>query len=410
MIKNLRTKFIVLAMTSLLVLLVVIVTGMNLMNFKSVVSEADDTLLLMSQNQGRFPDFGDIQEDMDLLPPGMSPDLPFESRYFSVLLDEKGEIIYTDTSHIMSVSTTEATEYAGQVYDGNKKSGFVGVFRFIQTQDFDGRRITFLDCGRELDAFERFLISSIAMSVAGLILMFFVITFFAGKILRPVEESYYKQKRFITDAGHEIKTPLTIINTNADLLEMEIGENECVDDIKQQAKRLTSLTNDLVYLARMEEAENSIPAIDFPVSDIISDAALPFKSLAKAQGKQLNINIQPMLSMKGNDKAVERLISILMDNAVKYSPQGGSIELSFSHSGKNLMLTVTNDAMQKLDEKNMSQVFERFYRMDSSRNSETGGYGIGLSTAQAIVTAHGGKIQAGIKDGNRFQITVQLPV
>ena len=191
---------------------------------------------------------------------------------------------------------------------------------------------------------------------------------------------------------------------------MEIGENDCVDDIKQQAKRLTSLTNDLVYLARMEEAENSMPAIDFPVSDIISDTALPFKSLAKAQGKQLNINIQPMLSMKGNDKAVERLISILMDNAVKYSPQGGLIELSFRHNGKNLLLTVTNDALQKLDEKNMSQVFERFYRMDSSRNSETGGYGIGLSTAQAIVTAHGGKIQAGIKDGNRFQITVQLPI
>lgn len=409
MIKKLRKKFIVLAITSLLVLLVIIVTGMNLMNFNSVIREADATLALMSKHQGKFPDFEDNASGSDMLPPGMSPELPFESRYFSVLMTERGNVIYTDTSHIMSVNSADAIDYANQAFDDKHSSGFINVFRFARTQDFDGVRITFLDCGRELDSAKNFLLFSIAMSAAGLVMMFFVITFFAGRILKPVEESYYKQKRFITDAGHEIKTPLTIIYTNADLLEMEIGVNECVEDIKQQAKRLTSLTNDLVYLAKMEEDEHALSAIEFPVSDIICDAVQPFKTLAKAQGKEISWTIQPMLSMKGNVREIERLVLILMDNAVKYSPNGGSIEMCFKSNGRQLVLTITNDSGGKLDEKEINNVFERFYRMDESRNSETGGHGIGLSTAKAIVTAHGGKIRANVKDTNKFQIIVQLP-
>ena len=406
MIRRLRIQFIVLAMLSLLLLLAVIVTGMNLLNYRSVISDADEVLSIISQNRGVFPNMDGGQGPFGRHPHGMSPELPYESRYFSVLLADDGTVIRVDTGRIASVDESQAVADAKAVADSDNEKGFFEQFRYIKTNDGQGTLITFLDCGRKLDAYHNFLLISIVMASAGFFIVFFVIVFFSGKFIQPIAESYEKQKRFITDAGHEIKTPLTIINANTDLLEMDIGENEYVDEIRQQAKRLTGLTNDLVSLARMEESDRTMPMIEFPLSEVVQDAAASFKAPAQAQNKQFNCNIKPMLSMNGNEEAISRLVLLLLDNALKYSPEGGVISLDLARQGKHLLLSVCNTVAEEINSEQLSHVFDRFYRSDPSRNSQTGGHGIGLSIAKAIVTAHGGKITAQVKGGDSFLISV----
>lgn len=407
MIRRLKIKFIALALTALFVLLAVIVTAMNLLNYKAVADDADETLSLLAQNHGVFPDYG--EGILGWLQLGMSPELPHEARFFSVLVGDFGEVVYTETSRISAVDSETAAEYARDIAQKNSKRGFVGNYRYVSTSEGMGTLVIFLDCTGKLNVCHDFKAFSIGISLLGYAATAVAVCFFAGKFIRPVAESYEKQKRFITDAGHEIKTPLTIISANVDVLKMDMGENECLNDIGKQAKRLAGLTNDLVCLSRMEEAQKTMPMIDFPISEVILDTAEPFKTPARAQGKELDCHVRPMLSMCGNDKAISQLVSILLDNALKYSPEGSRILLNFEKQGRRLVLTVSNPSVTPLTEENLRHVFDRFYRTDPSRNSETGGYGIGLSMANAIVTAHGGKLSACSSDGKSFLVSASFP-
>lgn len=411
MIRRLKIRFTALALTALFVLLAVIVAGMNLLNYRSVVEEADTTLSLLSRNQGAFPEFREGPGGpMDWLPPGMSPELPFTARFFSVLVNNSGEVVNTETSRIFAIDSGTASRYALDIAKKGSARGFVENYRYMSVSEKFGTRITFLDCGRELDLYHNFILFSIGMSLLGYAVTAIAVCFFAGKFIRPVAESYEKQKRFITDAGHEIRTPLTIISANVDVLKMDMGENQCLEDIGNQAKRLAGLTNDLVCLARMEEAAGSQQMIEFPVSEIILDTAAPFRTLAQTRNKELVCQVQPMLSMCGNNKTISQLVSILLDNALKYSPKGSRVLLNFEKQGRRLILTVSNPSALPVTDENLRHVFDRFYRTDSSRNSGTGGYGIGLSMARAIVTAHGGKISASSPDGKSFLVTAVFPV
>lgn len=189
---------------------------------------------------------------------------------------------------------------------------------------------------------------------------------------------------------------------------MDYGENEWLKDIKSQIKRLTSLTEDLTFLSHMEEEKGLSEMIDFPLSDVVSETAQSFQAPAKTQNKTFSAEIEPTLSFCGNEKAIRQLVSILLDNALKYSPDGGNISISLKKQNKSISLKVFNTA-QNVDTKNLDRLFDRFYRGDKSRSSETRGYGIGLSVAKAIVTSHKGKIAASSKDGNSLTITVTLP-
>lgn len=406
MISKLRKNFILLSMVALLTLLVVVVVGMNLINYNTVVKEADTILSMISNNGGRFPEFNGEKNEFMGRP--MSPEIPFESRFFSVLYNTEGEVVFTDVGQIAAIDRESAISYGKKALNSKKTLGFLGGFRFAKNQDIKGVRIIFLDCGRRLSAFNSFLITSLLVAGLGYIIITVFIVFVSDRILKPVAEAYEKQKRFITDAGHEIKTPLTIIGANVDLLEMEMGENENLKDIEKQTKRLAGLTSDLVYLSRMEEAENLVNIIDFPFSDLTAETANSFSSLAKAQEKNIAINVEPMLSMKGDPKAMEKLISILLSNAIKYSPKDSTITLSLTSKGKQLILSVENTTVQKINRENIENVFDRFYRCDESRNSQTGGHGIGLSIAKAIVNAHGGKIKAFSFNDYSFGVVVEF--
>lgn len=265
-----------------------------------------------------------------------------------------------------------------------------------------------MDCEKDLLSFYSFMGTSILIASLGLLSVFILLLILSGRIVKPVAESYEKQKRFITDAGHEIKTPLTIISADADVLDMECGENEWLRDIQLQIKRLTSLTNDLIYLSKMEEAQGHLQMTDFSLSDLTDELVQSFQALAKARGKAFTSTIQPGISFHGNERALSQVISNLLDNALKYSEQSGSISVDLKKQGRSICLGVFNTT-SAITEENLNNLFERFYRADPSRNSRTGGHGIGLSIVKAVVTAHKGEIRASSRDGRSLLISVSFP-
>ena len=271
-------------------------------------------------------------------------------------------------------------------------------------------RVIFLDCHNRINAFWTFVSISITIGLAGYILLSVLLILLSRRVIRPLVESDERQKRFVTDAGHELKTPLTIINAHAELLEMELGEHEALNEIRNQSQRLAELTNELVSLARMEENTPHVLKIDFPFSDVVLDTVEKFRSVAATGGQTLSVDITPMLSLNGDSRAIERLISVLLENALKYTPRGGEIQVSLKKKRTSLILTVTNPSPHRPHTKELEHLFDRFYRPDTSRTSTTGGYGIGLSIAKAIVLAHGGKIHASLPDDLHFRITVTLPL
>ena len=415
MIKKLKKKFIILATVSMFVLMTILVSVMNIINYSSVVAETDTILDVLSQPNTPFGNQQDMpgrppQDIKDFIPHGMSPEVPYEARYFTAMVSKNGTIEESDISRIISVDQESVDSYVQKAISSENNRGFIGQFRYAKQTDDRITRIIFLDCGRKLDSFRTFMWTSMAVGLLGCVIVFIIFLFAAGRIVRPIAESYEKQRRFITDAGHEIKTPLTIIGANLDLLESDLGENESLSDIRTQTKRLGVLTGDLVYLSKMEESENTIKKIAFPVSDLITEAAQQFGAVAQANHKEYRIGIEPGLTMCGAPDAIRHLTTILLDNAMKYSPDGGIVTLDVVSRKKDLIISVFNTTVSPVSNENLSHLFDRFYRTDASRNSETGGHGIGLSIAQAITSAHGGKITAETVNGSDFRITVTMPL
>ncbi|MBR2547549.1 MAG: HAMP domain-containing histidine kinase [Eubacterium sp.] len=418
MIKKLKKKFIALSMISLTLLLTVIVAGMNIINYSKVVNDADARLDVLEQNPIVFQDVPGRPE-----PPGrlfgrggkggrsMTQDEAEEQRFFTVVTDENGTVGQIDTSRISAVDEVQAEEYAEKVLAKGSEHGFVDEFRYSVRRTDSGSTVTFLDCGRVLGSFRDFLLASILMSLTGLLVVFLAISYFAGRIVKPVAESYEKQKRFITDAGHEIKTPLAIIKANLDVIKMDPDStDESLKEIGNQVDRLAGLTDDLVYLSRMEEKKEGNAVTELPLSDVVFDTVSSFEVLAESSGRHVRQDIDPMIFIRGNVKDIEKLVSILMENAVKYSSGDDTIAVSLKRNVRDCVLQVVNRTDKPVTKESIDHIFDRFYRIDESRNSKTGGYGIGLSMADAIVTSCGGRISAEAGEGNRFIMKAVFPV
>lgn len=409
MIQKLRRRFIAATMLSLALVLLVILGTVNIVSYCKTVADADGILALLSENQGAFP----MHMFPGREPPQsrgrdqrhFSPETPFESRFFSVLLNPDGGASLVDTANIAAIDAQTAENYANQVVSSGKKSGFLGDYRFLAAD----QRVIFLDCGRSLAGIKTTLLASFGVAAAGLGAVFVLLLFLSDRIVKPVAESYAKQRQFITDAGHELKTPLTVINADADLLELECGENEWLEDIRRQTSRLAGLTNDLVYLSRMDEEKPAVTMVDFPMSDVVEEAAQTFLAPATQQGKKLVTEIEPMLSLLGSEKDIRQLVSILLDNALKYSIPESEITLQLFRDSRHICLAVTNTASYPLEQEKLPRMFDRFFRMDSSRNSSTGGYGLGLAIAKGIVSSHRGHLRASTPDGKLLRMEALFP-
>lgn len=440
MLNKLRTKFIILSTTSLLLLLGIIVISSNLLTYRELVFNADRVLDMIADNGGHPVPVPPPEKPEKIEAPEettsdkhkgfmgrriLSPETMYEARFFAVELSAEGEILSVRTDHIAMVDEAEAMNYARYAYGKKGDRGFVGAFRYLKSvtnvkrpdinDDQNGVCITFLDCGRNLFTFKHSLLINCLISFMGLLVIFVVIVLFSRKIVRPVSESYEKQKQFISVAGHEIKTPVTIIDADAEILSMEIGEeNEWLQDICKQTKRMTALTNDLLTLSRMDENRQQFTMIDFPISDVVGETVQSFQTLAHSRQRNIAAEIAPMLSCRGDENSIRQLVGILLDNAIKYTKENedGSCEdilLKFERRNHSLYLSVRNSS-EPVDDDQLRLFFERFYRTEQSRNSETGGYGLGLSIAKSIVEVHKGRITASVPAVETVQIIVVLPI
>ncbi len=438
MIRKLQNKFILISMLSMLLVLTVIIGSINIINYRQLTEDADHILHILSENDGEFPkdrprpdsrepqgdnsspDFRDgptdnaspdsrePQGDNSSTPKkpkphslDMSPEMPFETRYFSVILTKDGAVSSTNIKKIAAIDSEGACAYALQVWKRQQAAGFLSSYRYLMEHTPEGTRIIFVDCARSLSTFRSFLFTSVLISVLGLLSVFVLVLFFSRLVMRPVSESYEKQRQFITDAGHEIKTPLAIIEANRELLEMEYGENEWNKSIGKQTARLADLTDNLIYLSRMEEAKNHLQQTEFSISDLAQDIAQSFQTLADLQNRHFSMEITPLLSYCGDESSIRRLF------AIKYSPPQGAVKVTLNKRGKNIQFMVYN-TVAHISAESLPFLFDRFYRADNSRNSETGGYGIGLSIARAVAEAHKGKITAKSTDGRSLLMTVIL--
>lgn len=414
MIRKLRMKLIMASMISLLAVLLAIEGFIGVWNYNKIVEEADQILNILGENNGRFPQLDmDLKRDNQKIPKKndlqMSPELPYESRYFSVLMDSSGNVISSDTERIVMIDTDTAIEYAQTVREKENTRGFMNHYRYYVSSDGSWTRIIFLDCGQNLSTFRNFLFTALIVSAAGLLSVFVLMIFLSSRIVKPFSENYEKQKRFITDAGHELKTPLTIIDADTEVLEMDYGENEWLSDIHTQTKRMADLTNSLIFLSRMEEETRKDAMIEFPLSDIVEETVGTFQALARTQNKTLISDIKPLIVMKGDQKAIRQLVTILLDNAMKYSDEKGMIKVTLEKQKNRIRLSVYNTT-EWISKDHLVHLFDRFYRTDSSRNSQTGGYGLGLSIAAATVNAHKGKITATTENEKSLLITVTFPI
>ncbi|MDO4295403.1 MAG: HAMP domain-containing sensor histidine kinase [bacterium] len=400
MIRKLRKKFIAISMLSLFAVLFFIISTSTALSYYQLIQEADDTLKTLQENNGAFPKGTHLFR---------SPELPFESRYFSVQLTNQGNLIAADTNQIAAIDRNTAISYAENILASDKVQGFVGTYRYAVQDLAEGKRIIFLDCSRSFYHFQNFFITSLVIATLGMAAVLILIILFSKRIVQPVAESYEKQKRFITDAGHEIKTPLAIIRADADVLEMDLENNEWISDIKEQTRKLTDLTNDLISLSRMDEEQLPQQLSNFSLSQLAEESVHSFQAMAVSQKKNFQVQIAPNLTLHGDPKMLARLLSILLDNALKYCPAQGEIDFMLTRHGKSARLELTNSATN-IQSSELPHLFDRFYRTDQSRNSQTGGYGIGLSIANSIVMAHKGKISASTKDGNSLTMTVTLPL
>ncbi|MBS1348175.1 MAG: two-component sensor histidine kinase, partial [Firmicutes bacterium] len=294
---------------------------------------------------------------------------------------------------------------AKQVLGGSKTSGYLKNFRYLVEETESGRMVLFLDRQVQLRSLETMMQLSCTIGIVALLVMFILVYYLSRRAIRPVIESVEKQKRFITDAGHELKTPLAIISADTEVLEMSGQDNEWTVSIRNQVKRLNTLVSDLLTLSKLEEGQARQSFREFCLSDAVMEAAETFEPMAEAQHKLLEINISPGINLRVDEAALRKMVSVLVDNAIKYTPSGGQVSVTLERRGKYPTFEVINptDAMPEGD---LNVLFERFYRADESRARITGGYGVGLSIAKAIAEEHRARIDAHALDDKHLAFTV----
>lgn len=434
MVKQLQKKFIISAMLAVTILLVVLIGGINVFNYLTTSNDNDRLMEMLcynfetstkwnadttdntqspqsingtqknttadisgSQNNPDFP-----PQDNGTKPPDDKKNNGFgrhdknavdSARYAAVAIDKNGNIIRTDVTHISSLTEDEVTAITEAIKNNASGTGTYSgfVYRISETKRAEGKVIILLDNGMQISSFFTVLFISVGAGIFGWLLMLLLVILLSKKTIAPVARSIEKQKQFVTNAGHEIKTPLAIILANTDAMELHNGENKWSKNIRAQTLRLSGLMQNLLMLAKMDESSAKLPMCSFDISTAAEDTVNAFIEPAALKGVMIEQDIQKGLQLNGNRDSIVQLITVLLDNAVKYTESGGMIRAKLSGNDKNIALSIANTC-EPID--HPEKLFDRFYRGDSARTQKNGGYGIGLSVAQAIAELHKGTITA----------------
>ncbi|MCI9337662.1 MAG: HAMP domain-containing histidine kinase [Lachnospiraceae bacterium] len=408
MLKRMRRRFILASMAAFGTVMAVLTAGINLVNYYRTTSMQDEMARVLLERE-----VGAMQRPQAPLPPmadlpGGGPEAEFTVRFFAAHCDLGGNVLFIARDHISSIDRELAAAYTQDVLAGEKTKGYYKDYRYLVRRDGRGITVLFLNAAHSLQSVRSLLLVSLGTGTGSLLLVFFLVLYFSGHAVRPFAENMERQKRFITDAGHELKTPITSIAASADIAAMAYEGDEWIENIKKQTLRLGKLVNDLVALSRLDEENPFRERSDFSLSDAAWEAAEPFAVLAKAKGKSYCQKIEENLTFCGDRNSVLQLISILLDNAVKYSGENGEISLEICRKRGKIWIRVENTC-QLPGIPDLDRLFDRFYRVDESRSAATGGTGIGLSMARAIAQAHGGRIEAVSPGGDRLLMKVCLP-
>ena len=403
MFRKLKIRFILLASAAIVCILLTMIAVLNSVRFLQTNGEIQAVLNILSANNGEFPSVEETAESLQN--DRITIDTIYQYRYFSVVYNEDKTLYSSNLDHLSNLSKEQALSYANKVIKNSRSSGVFKVgsqfYSYQITQDSKTKRylLVVLDSTNYLESRNDFFWLSIQLCFYSFIFFVLVVSGFSNFAIRPYIKNYENQKRFITNAGHELKTPLAIISANTELQELMTGENEWTESTKDQVKRLSNLINQMVVLARLEE-QPDVTLVDVNFSEVVKKVAGNFKSVIEKAGKKYEIKLQEDIHVKATEDELYELVSILIDNACKYCDEDGQIFVTLTKAkrGKRARLTVANSYA---DGKNVdySRFFDRFYREDESHNQKQPGYGIGLSMAESLVRIFKGRIWVSYKKG-----------
>lgn len=339
--------------------------------------------------------------------PGFDPQSPmFQlSTFYTVAVSYDGDILEIRNEPPTVHSDDDLKELAQRIIKDNKQYGTDDNLAFYNTDKGGYTLVTFMDNTVINESAMTLFRYTLIFGGVALVLFFFLSVFPARKIVNPLEESYQKQKQFISDAGHELITPVSVVSANAELLSREIGDNQWLQNIQYENERMGMLVGQLLDLARTENVTPQMEHID--LSRLVAGEALPFESVAFEKGLVLNSNIANGIGVEGNSAQLKQIVSILLDNAIRHSKERGEVWLTLTKEHGFAKLSVINKG-DEIPEEQRSKIFERFYRVDTARNGEDKHYGLGLAIAKAIATSHKGYIEVGCFDGF-VEFKVQIP-
>lgn len=327
--------------------------------------------------------------------------------FFIVMADENGK--YLSQLNNDDLDQSVAQNYINAILDEKATSGMVNNYQFYRLGKDNGTLMVFTDKTSEMAMLKQLLRTTVIIGIISLIILSAVAYFISLKIMHPLKIAFNKQKQFISDASHELKTPLTVISANADVLSGEIGENKWLTYIKSQTDRMNLLVNELLNLTRLENNTSQFERTDFDLSKAINNTALPFECKAFESNKKLELNIEEGMTVNGSERHIKQMAAIFIDNAIKYSNDGGKIIVTLKKVGDKKMFSVYNTG-NGIKEAERDKIFERFYRSDDSRTHQAeGGYGLGLPIAKSIIDKHKFKLTVDNHEGQSICFIVTMP-
>ena len=444
MTKTLQKRFVFSSMLAITILLAILLGVINIANTVLVQQQTKKNLQMISGYDGeignldfdregtgeQLPEKPDgeppeMPSDSSMVPPekpeGEPPEMPrgrdaaadydtfMSSNFFVVRLDSGKAVTYVDVSHVGSVSEEEAGTLAIEVLEKGGSEGRTANYRYRVTDSrVNGETtVVFLDVSGQNASCLRVLLISAGIGILCWFLMLLIVWRISGRAVRPIAENIEKQKQFITNAGHDLKTPLAIIKANAEAMELYNGENKWSRNIKMQTDRLSELMNRLLLLSRMDENSEKPERTEFSLSGLAEQFAEDFAEAFENRKITVEKEISPEVTVLADKGQTEQLLSILLDNAVKYTEEGGQVRISLRKDAGRAVLELENTCTE-IPQVPPERLFDRFYRSDSARTQKNGGFGIGLAVAKAICEANEGSITASYLTPPGVKFTVIL--